>query len=116
MGILLNLYPPLYKEFCLKKIFAIAALAASLGFAAQAQTPAPAAAAAATANPVRLGVLLGFTGPIESLTPAMAASAELAIREVNASGPCSCAARAWKRCAPTRPASMPPPPPPPRSA
>ncbi len=86
MGILLNLYPPLYKEFCLKKIFAIAALAASLGFAAQAQTPAPAAAAAATANPVRLGVLLGFTGPLESITPAMAASAELAIREVNASG------------------------------
>ena len=75
-----------YAVFCLKKIFAIAALAASLGFAAQAQTPAPAAAAAATANPVRLGVLLGFTGPLESITPAMAASAELAIREVNASG------------------------------
>ena len=35
---------------------------------------------------VRLGVLLGFTGPIESLTPAMAASADMAIEEVNASG------------------------------
>ena len=35
---------------------------------------------------VNLGILLGFTGPIESLTPAMAASAEMAIEEVNASG------------------------------
>ena len=69
----------------MKKILTVAALAASLAFAAQAQTPAPAAAGAA-ANPVRLGILLGFTGPIESLTPAMAASAEMAIREVNASG------------------------------
>ncbi|MDO8274462.1 MAG: ABC transporter substrate-binding protein [Serpentinimonas sp.] len=69
----------------MKKILTVAALAASLAFAAHAQTPAP-AAAAATPNPVRLGVLLGFTGPIESLTPAMAASAEMAIREVNASG------------------------------
>ncbi|MDO8274339.1 MAG: ABC transporter substrate-binding protein [Serpentinimonas sp.] len=69
----------------MKKILTLAALAATLAFAAHAQTPAP-AAAAATPNPVRLGVLLGFTGPIESLTPGMAASAELAIREVNESG------------------------------
>ncbi|MBB04444.1 MAG: branched-chain amino acid ABC transporter substrate-binding protein [Pseudooceanicola sp.] len=35
---------------------------------------------------VKIGILLGFTGPIESLTPSMAASAELAIDEVNESG------------------------------
>ncbi|MGY6547427.1 MAG: ABC transporter substrate-binding protein [Roseinatronobacter sp.] len=40
----------------------------------------------AVADEVRLGVLLGFTGPIESLTPHMADSAELAIREINESG------------------------------
>ena len=28
---------------------------------------------------IKMGVILGFTGPIESLTPAMAASAELAL-------------------------------------
>ena len=27
---------------------------------------------------IKMGIILGFTGPIESLTPAMAASAELA--------------------------------------
>ncbi|THD74877.1 branched-chain amino acid ABC transporter substrate-binding protein [Thalassobius vesicularis] len=37
-------------------------------------------------NEVKLGVILGFTGPIESLTPAMAAGAELAMAEVSASG------------------------------
>lgn len=37
-------------------------------------------------NEVKLGVILGFTGPIESLTPAMAAGAELAMAEVTASG------------------------------
>ena len=67
----------------MKKILALAALSLTVAFAAQAQAPAP---EAAIPNPVRLGVLLGFTGPIESLTPGMAASAELAIREVNASG------------------------------
>ena len=28
---------------------------------------------------IKMGIILGFTGPIESLTPAMAASAELAL-------------------------------------
>lgn len=37
-------------------------------------------------EPVRLGILMGFTGPVESLTPDMAASAGLAIEEINASG------------------------------
>lgn len=58
----------------MKKILTAAAVAATLAFGAQAQTP------------VKLGVLLGFTGPIESLTPAMAASAELAMKEVSDSG------------------------------
>ncbi|GLO70423.1 branched-chain amino acid ABC transporter substrate-binding protein [Phaeobacter inhibens] len=38
------------------------------------------------AKEVKLGVLLGFTGPIESLTPHMAAGAEMAAAEVTASG------------------------------
>lgn len=43
-------------------------------------------AGSAIAGEVKLGVILGFTGPIESLTPAMAAGAELAMSEVTASG------------------------------
>ena len=39
-------------------------------------------AAAAFAADVKLGVVIGFTGPIESLTPAMAKGAELAMKEV----------------------------------
>ena len=41
---------------------------------------------AASAEDVKLGILIGFTGPIESLTSHMAAAAELAMAEVNASG------------------------------
>ena len=41
---------------------------------------------AAFAEDVKLGVLFGFTGPIESLTPSMADGADLAIEEVNDSG------------------------------
>ncbi|WP_430463912.1 ABC transporter substrate-binding protein [Tabrizicola sp.] len=41
---------------------------------------------AAAAEDVKLGVLIGFTGPIESLTSHMAAAAETAMAEVNASG------------------------------
>lgn len=41
---------------------------------------------AAFAEDVKIGVILGFTGPIESLTPDMAASAELAMKEVSDSG------------------------------
>jgi branched-chain amino acid transport system substrate-binding protein len=43
-------------------------------------------AGAASAQDVKLGVLLGFTGPLESITPAMGAGADLAIKEVNDSG------------------------------
>ena len=35
---------------------------------------------------IKIGIILGFTGPIESLTPSMAASAELAFDEASDSG------------------------------
>ena len=35
---------------------------------------------------IKMGIILGFTGPIESLTPAMAGSAELAFKEASDSG------------------------------
>ena len=38
------------------------------------------------AKEVKIGVILGFTGPIESLTPSMADGAELAMKEVTESG------------------------------
>ncbi len=41
---------------------------------------------AAGHSPVKLGIIMGFTGPIESLTPDMAAAAELAMKEVSDSG------------------------------
>lgn len=37
----------------------------------------------AWAEDVKIGVILGFTGPLESITPNMAASAELAMKEVS---------------------------------
>ncbi|MDW4496520.1 ABC transporter substrate-binding protein [Sulfitobacter sp. D35] len=40
----------------------------------------------AHAEDVKLGILIGFTGPIESLTAAMAAGAEMAMQEVTDSG------------------------------
>ena len=39
-----------------------------------------------TDSQIKIGIILGFTGPIESLAPVMAKSAELAIDEVNKSG------------------------------
>jgi branched-chain amino acid transport system substrate-binding protein len=39
-----------------------------------------------SAETIKLGVILGYTGPIESLTPDMAAGAELAIKEISDSG------------------------------
>jgi len=41
---------------------------------------------AASAEEIKIGIILGYTGPIESLTPHMADGAELAIKEVNDSG------------------------------
>jgi len=43
-------------------------------------------AAFADGHEVKMGVILGFTGPIESLTPNMAAAAELAMKEASDSG------------------------------
>ncbi|PJF10994.1 ABC transporter substrate-binding protein [Pseudorhodobacter sp. MZDSW-24AT] len=43
-------------------------------------------AGAAAAEDIKMGIILGFTGPLESITPNMATGAELAISEVNASG------------------------------
>ncbi len=45
-----------------------------------------AASVTAQAEDVNIGIILGFTGPIESITPGMADSAELAISEINESG------------------------------
>lgn len=42
--------------------------------------------APALAEDVKIGVILGYTGPIESLTPDMALGAELALSEINAGG------------------------------
>ncbi len=42
--------------------------------------------AAASAEEIKLGILLGFTGPLETLSPDMAAGANLAVEEVNAAG------------------------------
>ena len=55
-----------------KTILLAAASALALSTAAQAE--------------VKMGVLLGLTGPIESLTPDMAASAEMAMKEASDSG------------------------------
>jgi len=43
-------------------------------------------ATGALAEEIKIGVILGFTGPIESITPAMADGAELAMKEVSDSG------------------------------
>ncbi|WGT50024.1 ABC transporter substrate-binding protein [Thioclava nitratireducens] len=43
-------------------------------------------ATGAHADDVKMGVLLGFTGPLESLAPPMAQGAEMAIKEVSDSG------------------------------
>ncbi len=54
----------------MKKLLVTTAAVALLATAAQAET-------------VKIGVLLGFTGPLESITPLMAQSAEMAMKEVN---------------------------------
>ncbi|MTI10668.1 ABC transporter substrate-binding protein [Curvivirga aplysinae] len=45
-----------------------------------------AGAASAQAEDIKVGVILGFTGPIESLTPDMAGGAEMALSEASESG------------------------------
>ncbi|MBT6204907.1 MAG: ABC transporter substrate-binding protein [Rhodospirillaceae bacterium] len=58
------------------------AIAASIGALGLAFASMP----VASADDAKVGVILGFTGPIESLTPDMAESAELALKEVSDSG------------------------------
>ena len=55
-------------------------LLVAAAFVAAIATPAYAA------DEIKIGVILGFTGPIESLTPDMAASGELALKEASDSG------------------------------
>ena len=43
-------------------------------------------AGAASAEDIKLGIVFGFTGPIESLTQPMAQAAEMAMKEVSDSG------------------------------
>lgn len=43
-------------------------------------------AGVAAAEEIKIGTILGFTGPLESITPAMGAAAELAMKEVSDSG------------------------------
>ncbi len=43
-------------------------------------------ASGALAEEIKIGIIVGFTGPIESLTPQMAAGAEMAMKEVSDSG------------------------------
>lgn len=45
-----------------------------------------ATAAIADGHEIKIGVILGFSGPLESITPAMGASAELAMKEISESG------------------------------
>ena len=45
-----------------------------------------AATTALHADDIKLGIILGFTGPLESITPAMGAGAEVAMKEVSDSG------------------------------
>jgi len=60
----------------MKKTLTVAALSIALGSSALADVD----------GDIKIGIILGFTGPIESLTPAMADAAELALKEASASG------------------------------
>ncbi|MFA5537769.1 MAG: ABC transporter substrate-binding protein [Gemmobacter sp.] len=51
-----------------------------------ATTASLALAGAAAADDIKIGIILGFTGPLESITPTMADGAELAVKEVNDAG------------------------------
>ncbi len=60
----------------MKKLFLASSAIASLAFAAT----------GTSAEEIKLGVLLGFTGPIESLIPPIADAAEMAMQEASDSG------------------------------
>jgi branched-chain amino acid transport system substrate-binding protein len=62
------------REFSMKRILLATAATSLLAPAVHAQ------------ESVNIGIILGFTGPIETITPNMASSAELAFQEVNDAG------------------------------
>ena len=64
----------------MKKLLLAASATALIAGAASAQD------AAANGAAPKVGILLGFTGPLESIMPNMATAAEMAIAEVNAAG------------------------------
>ena len=68
-----------------RKIVIAACVLVVIAIAATTLWKKPQAAVVSTED-IKIGVILGFTGPIESLTPGMAKSAELAIKEVSDSG------------------------------
>lgn len=57
-----------------------------LHLAASAMALLAGSASAQDGTEVKIGIILGFTGPLESITPNMAAAAEMAAEEVNAAG------------------------------
>jgi len=67
------------------KVLIIAAIIIIIG-ALVYSSQSPKVAKKGTGGEIKMGIILGFTGPIESLTPAMAASAELAFKEASESG------------------------------
>ena len=60
----------------MKKLLTSTAIALAMSATAQADLD----------GDIKVGIILGFTGPIESLTPAMASAAELALSEASAAG------------------------------
>ena len=62
-------------------------------------------AAAAQDDPAKLGILLGYTGPIESMVANMGPAAEAAIAEVNEAGTLLGGVTVEGASAPTRAAS-----------
>lgn len=69
-----------------KTLAAVAAATIVLLGCGKSEAPQQAAAPSASGDAVKIGLVLGFTGPAESLAPAMASGAELAMREVSESG------------------------------
>ena len=63
----------------MKRLLLATALTAAAASAAPAQEE-------GSGDPVKIGIILGFTGPIELITPNMGAAAELAISEINEAG------------------------------
>ncbi len=61
----------------MKKLLLATALTAAAGTAG---------AQDGSGDPIKIGVILGFTGPIESITPNMGAAADLAVSEINEAG------------------------------